>query len=231
MPATLPRYLVVTCAVAIVAACAIGQWFDPKGFWINAAAGMFWWALAILLGSLLIDRMLRRYRDQQWAKVKYLTFRAIANHLCDALTDAYIFLSPRDQSRMSDLIDGRSRPNPETPGAIQHLTDQLRVQKPRTSEKSEDDIAMEYCEEVRHDFDQIVEVLLPRVVQSANSQTLVDALVELDQSWRDLQNAIVVQKRIVAGGVYEDVITLSEKAGAVYKALLGEWKPAGGQLP
>jgi hypothetical protein len=75
VPATLPRYLVATCAIAIVVACAIGQWFDPKGFWINAAAGMFWWALAILLGSLLVDGMLRRYRDQQWAKVKYLTAR------------------------------------------------------------------------------------------------------------------------------------------------------------
>jgi hypothetical protein len=214
-----------------VVACAIGQWFDPKGFWINVAAGMFWWALAILLGSLLIDRMLRRYRDQQWAKVKYLTFRAIANHLCDALTDAYIFLSPRDQSRMPDLIDGRDRPNPVTPGAIQHLTDQLRFQKPCTSEKSEDDIAMEYCEEVRHDFDQIVEVLLPKVVQSADSQTLVDALVELDQSWRDVKNAIVVQKRIVAGGVYEDVTTLSEKAGGVYKALLSEWKSGEDRVP
>lgn len=164
-------------------------------------------------------------------KVKYLTFRAIANHLCDALADAYIYLSLRDQSRMSDIIDGRNRPNPVTPGAIQHLTDQLRVERPRTSEKSEDDIAMEYCEEVRHDFDQIVELLLPRVVQSANSQTLVNALVELDQSWRDVQNAIVVQKRIVAGGVYRDVITLSERAGGVYKALLTEWKPAGAQIP
>lgn len=132
---------------------------------------------------------------------------------------------------MSDLIDGRDRPNPETPGAIQHLTDQLRVQKHCTSEKSEDDIAMEYCEEVRHDFDQIIEVLLPRVVQSANSQSLVDALVELDQSWRDVQNAIVVQKRIVAGGVYEDVIALSERAGGVYKALLGEWKTVGNRIP
>ena len=192
---------------------------------------MFWWAFAVLLGSLLIDRMLRRYRDQQWAKVKYLTFRAIANHLCDALTDAYIFLSPRDQSRMSDLTGGRDRPNPETPRAIQHLTNQLRAQKPCNSEKSEDDIAMEYCEQVRHDFDQIVEVLLPRVVLSANSQELVDALVELDQSWRDVQNAIVVQKRIVAGNVYEDVIALCEKAGGVYKALLGEWKPAGTRIP
>ena len=90
---------------------------------------------------------------------------------------------------------------------------------------------MEYCEEVRHDFDQIVEVLLPKVVQSADSQTLVDALVELDQSWRDVKNAIVVQKRIVAGGVYEDVTTLSEKAGGVYKALLSEWKSGEDRVP
>jgi hypothetical protein len=224
VPSTLPRYLVATSVVCIVVACALGQWFDPKGFWINAAAGLFWWAFAVPLGSLLIDRAVRRYHAQQWAKVKHFTCRAIANHLCDALMDAYIFLSPKDQSRMSDIIDGRNRPNPATPGAIQHLTEQLRARRPSNNEKSEDDIAMEYCEQVHHDFEQILEVLFPRVVQTANSQALVDALVELDQSWRDVQNAIIVQKRIVAGGVYDDVITLGEKAGKVYRALLAEWK-------
>jgi len=126
---------------------------------------------------------------------------------------------------MTDIIEGRNRPNPETISAIQHLTEQLRIQKPQSREKSEDDIAVEFCEEVRHDLDQIVDVLIPRVVQSTNSQTLVDALMEFDQSWRDVQNAMIAQKRVVAGNVYARVIVLNERASNVYKALLSDWKP------
>lgn len=226
MASYVPRSLLISCSVGILVAWALGQRFDPHGFWINVAAGLFWWALAFLLGSLFIDKVLRRYRDQQWAKVKSLTCRAIANHLCDALTEEFFFFGPRDQSGMNDIIDGRSRPKQETIGAIQHLTNQLRSQRPHTPQESEDDIALRFFEEVRRDLDEIVKVLIPRVVQNTDAHALIDALMEFDQAWRDAQNAIIVQKRVRAGGVYRDVLALNEKARNVYQALIPEWKPA-----
>jgi hypothetical protein len=108
--------------------------------------------------------------------------------------------------------------------AIGDVIESLRqVPGVATKDKSTDDIAVEYYEHVKWDLDQIRDVLMPRVVQSSNDQILIDALVELDDSRRELHNATIAHKKITVGGVVPNVVGLLDRARAVYSLLVDRW--------
>jgi hypothetical protein len=66
--------------------------------------------------------------------------------------------------------------------------------------------------------------LIPRVLQSSDDQDLIDALIEFDDTAQELQNAIILHKRLVTHSVFPNLIMLFEKVQAIYEVLVKKCK-------
>ncbi|MFX0140274.1 MAG: hypothetical protein ACFFDN_41925 [Candidatus Hodarchaeota archaeon] len=180
--------------------------------------------ISIIVALLIVDRYVEQQKEQQWAKVRKLTYEAIAAHLSDAITDMFIYFPVKDHRPMTPIIEGWDHPNPATVTGMTNLSSQLsQLPSAVSREKSTSDLAVEYYEAVKWDFDQIRDVLTPRVVQSSNDQTLINALVEFDNARLKLNNAIIAHKRVVTHSVFPNVIELLEQAKTLYATMCESW--------
>jgi len=217
-------WLIPASVVVVVVASAVGFVLDTNGFLLNLLseiAGIF---ASIIIALLIVDRYIEHQKEQQWAKVRNLTYTAILGHLCDLATEMFICFPVKDHRSMAPIIEGRDRPNPTTVTAMDDLASQLR-QLPSTvsNEKSTPDLAVEFYDAVKWDFEQIQDVLTPRVVQSPSDQLVINALVEFDNARRKLHNAIIVHKQVVTHSAFLAVVELLEQIQISYGAICENW--------
>ena len=224
-PPTFRKWLIPLSTVIVVVVSAIGLTFNARGFLENLlseAAGIF---VSIIVALLIVDKYTEHQKEQQWARVRNLTYQALAAHLCDLTTEAFIYFPVSDHRPMTPIIEGRDHPNPATAPAIGDLLSQLRkLPSAVSAEKSTSDLSVEFYDVTKWDLDQIRDVLTPRVVQSSNDQQIIDALIEFDDARRKLHNAIIVHKRIVTHSVFPDTIALLEQVRSLYGILYDKWK-------
>lgn len=225
-PKQFGRWLIPASVVVVVTASAIGFLVDTRGFLgnlLSETAGIF---ASIIIALLIVDRYTEHQKEQQWAKVRDLTYAAIVGHLCDLAIEMLLHFPVKDHRLMTPISEGRDRPNPETKTAMTNLALLLRqLPNPVSNEKSTSDLAVEFYEKVKWDLDQIQYVLTPRVVQSSADQQVINALVEFDNARRKLHNAIIVHKEIsIPSGVLPAVIELLEKTQDLYGAICEEWR-------
>jgi hypothetical protein len=191
-PKPFGRWLIPISIVVIVMATIVGFSMDGKGFLgnlLSETAGIF---ASIIIALLIVDRYTEYQKQQQWARVRNLTYTAIVAHLCDLTTEMFIYFPVKDHRPMTPIIEGRDRPNPATITAMTNLASQLRrLPNVVSTEKSTSDLTVEFYEAVKWDLDQIRDVLTPRVVQSSADQEIINALVEFDNARRKLHNAIM----------------------------------------
>lgn len=211
--------------VVVVIASAVGLFIDAKGFLgnlLSETAGIF---ASIIIALLIVDRYAEHQKEQQWAKVRNLTYAAIVNHLCDLAVEMVVYFPIKDHQPMTPIIEGRDRPNPATINAMANLASLLRqLPSAVSNEKSASDLAVEFYEAVKWDLEQIQDVLTPRIVQSSADQQIINALVEFDNARRKLHNAIIAHKQIVTHSVFPAVIELLEQTQALYGAICEKWK-------
>ena len=224
-PKPFGRWLIPASVVVVVIASAVGLLIDAKSFIGNLfseTAGIF---ASIIIALLIVDRYTEHQKEQEWAKVRNLTYAAIVGHLCDLATEMFIYFPLKDHRPMPQIIQGRDRPNPATITAMADLALQLRqLQSAVSRERSTSDLAVEFYEAIKWDLDQIQGVLTPRVVQSPADQQIINALVEFDNARRKLHNAIIAHKRVVTHSVFPAVIGLLEQTQALYGAICEKWE-------
>jgi hypothetical protein len=222
-PPTFRKWL-ICLSIVVVVVSAIGLAVNAKGFFENLlseGAGIF---VGIIVALLIVDKYTEHQKEQQWARVRDLTYQALAAHLCGLTTDALIRFPIGDHRPMTPIVVGRDHPNPATVPAIGDLLSQLRkLPSAVSAEKSTSDLSVEFYEMVKWDLDQIRDVLTPRVVQSSNDQQIIDALIEFDDAGRRLHNAIIVHKRIVTHSVFPDTMALLEQVQSLYGILCDKW--------
>lgn len=178
----------------------------------------------MLLAVLVADRLGQYQRQLRWQKVRELTGAAIAAHLCDALSEVFVYFPILDDGPMARVLRGRNEPNADTAAGISHMGAQLReIPSAVSAEKSSSDCAVEYYSAVKWDIDQVRDVLIPRLIESSADQDLIDSAVAFDQAARDLYTAVTVHQRVVTHGVLPDFLALVDKARGVYETLLASW--------
>jgi hypothetical protein len=233
------KWLVIISFILFVIFNTMGFLIDERifvGHFLAELAGIWF---GILVAMLIVDR----FKDQQWAKVRNLTYGAIAAHICDLAIYTYDYfpmlwdveMMMRDNGRRSILervIDGRDHPNSDTIDAMGELADLLEEpsilewvdeENPMADRKTIADIATDYYEGIEWEIDQIIDVLTPRVINSSNDQKIINAITELDKSGRNLHNAIRMHKRKPTHYVLPYVIALLQNAQKLYSALYEKW--------
>ena len=219
------RSLILASIVVIVIASVVGFFIDAKSFLENLlseTAGIF---ASIIIALLIVDRYTEHKKEQQWTKVRDLTYAALTAHLCDLVTEMFIYFPVDDHRPMMRIIEGRDQPNPATIPAMADLASQLRhLPSAVSKEKSTSDLTVEFYEAVKWDLDQVQDVLIPRVMQSSADQEIINALVEFDSARGELHNAIIVHKQVVTHGAFPAVVALLEQTQSLYGALCKKWK-------
>jgi hypothetical protein len=219
------RY-VFTASFLVFAACVIaGFSLDPKSMGVNLLAGVGCMALGVPVAIWVVDRYVKHVTRARWSRVDNLTYRAIAAHLCDAMTAVFVGLKLKDCRPVTPILEGRDEPDFRAIEGLAALASILRaVPDPGSNDLS--DKAVVYYEENRWDLDQLCDSLLTRVVEYSDEQDLIDALIELDLVRRALHTSIIAHKQVVTGGVFVHVAELVDAGASVYRALLNHWKPA-----
>ena len=217
--------LIVASLILVVIASAIGLWMDAKGFAVNILAGIVGIFVGFVIGLLILDKYMEAKREEQWAKVRGLTYASIANHLCDIVQEAGISFEFQPDYLMNPISEGRDHLNPGTITAMEKFVSELRhLPGALSTDNTFSDMTVEFYREVQWDLDQISEVLISRVIGSAAEQHVIDALIEFDRARLRLRNAVYVHKRITIGGIFPHVIQLLEQNRVVYSALYEDSK-------
>jgi hypothetical protein len=218
------RWLIPASAILVLVASVIGFFIDAQGFLGNLLAEIAGVFVSIIVALLIVDRFVEHQKEQQWARVRKLTYGAIAAHLCDLATEMLLYFPVKDHRPMTPIIEGRDHPNPDTITGMANLASQLcQLPSAVSKEKSTSDLSVEFYELIKWDLDQIRDVLTPRVIQNSNDQQIINALIEFDNARRKLHNAIIVHKQIVTHSVFPDVIELLEQTQTLYSALCERW--------
>jgi len=221
----LGRKLTAISTALVVLSALVGLWLDPKGFAVNVLAGVVGVFISFVVGVIILNRYFQAQKEQQWAKVRDLTYIAISNHLYDIAQEAAIRCGlefPQGQNAsMPALTHGRDHPNPAVAKAMLDLCSKMEaLPGAKSTEISFSDIAVEFYRDIQWNLDQISNVLLPRVVQSTNELEVVDSLIEFDRARLKLHNAAYVHKLLAIGGIFPDMINLVRSAQALYRTLV-----------
>lgn len=186
------------------------------------AAGSFF---SIFLAILVVDRMQDYFRASKWKKVRILTYRTLNSHICDALSNTYIFMPLSSHAHMGKIINGRIEPNKSVIEGINELARDLEQNKKySTTEKSFSDFCVEFYESnAKWDIDQITNSILPRVMQESSDQELINALVSFDSKYREFINAIIAHREVVTHSIAEPFISFVKEFGVLYQCLERAW--------
>lgn len=220
----LGKKLTAISIALVVLSTVVGLWLDPKGFAVNILAGVVGVFIGFVVGVIILNRYIEAQREQQWAKVRDLTYMSISNHLYDIAQEAAIHCGlqfPRDQdTNLSAFVQGRDHPNPAVARAMLDLCSKMQgLPGARGTDNTFSDIAVDFYNDIQWNLDQISNALLPRVVQSTNEPEVVDSLIEFDRAKLSLHSAAYVHKRLAIGGIFPDMIKLVRSAQALYGTL------------
>ena len=221
------RYSLIAIGVIVVLSLFGGFLLDWHGFLENVLASIAFSGITIIVGLFFVDRLIEHRQEQQWARVRLLTYRGLAAHLCDMASMTMVAFPYGDQRPAGRILEGRNEPREATVAGFERLTDVLRNLTDSTSRtKSLSDMAVEFYEMERWDLGQIQTVLTPRLLESATDQKLIDALMEFDHAHRALYSAILGHKLVITQSAYHYIPDLIAAAGHLYREMRPHWERA-----
>ena len=219
------QYSLIAILVIVVGSLIWGFLLDWHGFLEGVLSSIAFSGITIVVGLFFVDRLIEHRQEQQWAKVRLLTYRGLAAHLCDMASMTMVVFPCGDHGATGRILDGRNEPQEEAVAGFERLTAVLRNQTDSKSKtRSLSDMTVEYYEMVKWDLEQIQAVLTPRLLESATDQKLIDALMEFDHAHRALYSAILGHKLVVTQSAYSRIPDLFAAAGRLYKEMLPHWE-------
>src|SRR2546425_12092717 len=122
------RYSLIGIVVSVVLSLFGGFWLDWHGFLENVLASIAFSGITIVVGLFFVDRLIEHRQEQQWAKVRLLTYRGLAAHLCDMASMTMVVFPCGDHGATGRILDGRNEPQEEAVAGFERLTAVLRNQ-------------------------------------------------------------------------------------------------------
>lgn len=221
------RYSLIVIGVIAVLSLFGGFLLDWHGFLENVLASIAFSGITIIVGLFFVDRLIEHRQEQQWARVRLLTYRGLAAHLCDMASITMVVFPYGDHRPAGQILEGRNEPREVAVAGFERLTDVLRnLTDSQSRTKSLSDMAVEFYEMERWDLGQIQTVLTPRLLESATDQKLIDALMEFDHAHRALYSAILGHKLAVTQSAYHYIPDLIAAAGHLYREMRPHWERA-----
>lgn len=221
------RWSLVAISVVVILCLVGGFLVDLRGFLEGVLTSIAFSGITIALGLFFVDRLIEHRQEQQWARVRLLTYRGMAAHLCDIASATMIVFPYGDHRPAGLVLEGRNDPKEGSVGGFEQLAKGLRNLTDSISPtRSLSDLAVEFYEMEKWDLDQIQTILTPRLLLSATDQRLVDALMEFDHAHRALYSAIIGHKLISTESAYHCVPELIIAAGHLYREMLSHWAKA-----
>lgn len=221
------RYSLITIGVIVVLNLFGGFLLDWRGFLEGALTSIAFSGITIIVGLFFVDRLIEYRQEQQWARVRLLTYRSLAAHLCDMASMTMIAFPYGDHRPAGRILEGRNEPREVAVAGFECLTDGLRnLTDSQSRTQSLSDMAVEFYEMVRWDLSQIQTVLTPRLLESATDQKLIDALMVLDHAHRALYSAILAHKLAITQSAYYHIPDLIAAAGHLYREMRSQWERA-----
>lgn len=219
-PSFLRQWVLVFFALVGVASLALGFILRGDDFLSSFLSVVGSAAITALIALLVIARYSAIRDAQKWAKIRGITFRAIRAHLSDIAVEVFIYFPRVDHRLMPEIIGGGDNPDPSVSHAIALLATQLQKAPTSISEENEfSNYAVDFYDAIGWDLRQLQNVLIPRAIQCYTSQSVVDSLIRLDDSGRELHNQIAVHKQVVTGGVVKFVVNLLMRSANTYQSL------------
>ena len=192
---------------------------DLDSFSENLAAEVIGICLTFLLALLIFDWLAIHQGEQEWFKVRNLTYGTIAAILCDALSLLMIefVIKDTDNKIYLGIVDGRDKPNDDAIKAMDKLARELNK-----LELLEGDKILKYYNLIQHDLDRISDVLIPRIIQCSSDQDIITDLIDLDNSKNDLHSKIRYEHEDIILG--RNLLTLFVLSSiCAYKSICKEW--------
>ncbi len=75
--------------VIVTLSLLIGFLLDWRGFVEGMLASLAFSGITIVVGLFFVDRLIEHRQEQQWVRVRLITYRGLAAHLCDVVTQAF----------------------------------------------------------------------------------------------------------------------------------------------
>lgn len=227
------RYSLIVIGVVVILSLILGFLLDWRGFLEGVFASIAFSGITIVIGLFFVDRLIEHRQEQQWARVRLLTYRGLAAHLCDIVSQAFVvYMLDNALEALWQMLEGRNYPKEEALPGFVHLANALRRQKEPTGfdDPTLSDRAGEFYEAVKWELEQVQTILTPRLLQSATDQKLIEALMEFDHANRALYSAILAHKQAVTQSAFSFVTDLVVAAEHLYRELLPHWLEAEQQL-
>lgn len=216
----------IVIGLVVVLSLLGGFLLDWRSFLEGVLASIAFSAITIVVGLFFVDRLIEHRQEQQWEKVRLLTYRGLSAHLCD-LASMIGACFPLEDTSFVEVLQGRNQPILEAVTQFTRLCEALRhLTDSKDPDRSLSDITVDFYEMERWDLEQIQSVITPRLLQSATDQKLIDALMEFDHANRTLYSAILGHKLIVTQSAYQYVPSLIAAAGNLYHEMLPHWERA-----
>ena len=193
---------------------AIGVAMDCRGFIGNLIAG----AIEVIVTVTVIAWLLQRQRRAQWQRVRTQIVSALTQHV-DNIKDEYqtSFYGPGLNLMGLGMEEGPyGVPNPQTAKVLRSM-----IRKMEEAPRPEDSVekAKALHSEIKWDIEQILSVLMPRVLAiECDEPELVTLLGEFDNVARRWRNEIIVDEKISLGcDQYSTAIEALKAAADIYE--------------
>jgi len=220
----------IVIGVIVVLSLLGGFLLDWRGFLEGVLASLAFSGITIVVGLFFVDRLIEHRQERQWARVRLLTYRGLAAHLCDIVSQAFVvFMLDDALDALWQIQEGRNQPQERALAGFDELAAALRrAKEPKGvhNKPSLSDRAGEFYEAVRWELEQIQTILTPRLLESATDQRLVDALMVFDHANRALYSAILAHKQAGTQSAFSFVTDLVAAASNLYRELLPHWSRA-----
>lgn len=127
------RYSLIVIGVVVILSLIPGFLLDWRGFLEGVLASLAFSGITIVVGLFFVDRLIEHRQEQQWARVRLLTYRGLAAHLCDIVAQTFVvYTLDNALDALWQMQEGRNQPKKEALPGFVHLADALsRLKEPK----------------------------------------------------------------------------------------------------
>jgi hypothetical protein len=205
--------VIIFGSAACLAAVVAGLLLDPRAFAVNLLASGVAILVSVAVAVRLIDPILRARRRRDWRLVSNATLVAIRTHVIDCVVQCWIQLGGSNGELLDLLLEGRDKFAMRALSGMERLLVLLEGLDPDTETQS-------LYDDVKWDLGQVRDVLTPRVMLTAEDESLVGRLVTLEDAERVWVNYLIGDHQSAIGGTLRGVIAVVAASRDLYLALL-----------
>ena len=215
------RLILILFSITLLIMFVLGSIFDQENFFSGMLTEIAGLILSVLVGIFVVDWYVEFRKMKEWVKFKKQTLISLSSHICVICGGLKLHFYDLDDSVVGPIFEGQvSPPTDIVKSSIDRLLEELKkVPNPYSNGESIHDISVEYYEEFSWDLNQILSVLLPRIMQSSNYQELINRLIDFDGKSRMLHHSIFMHQLANTQFVFQDIENLITSAASVYEEI------------